>query len=121
MVSTDEKGKSVVFTAQQQTVEVGYERREKPLSWWQKICNWMANLGIFGILALIAAFFIAPGATIGFLFKEKAKIMTALKQTVKGIDDSQVVKNSPAVAQALSAAQDNKTKALIDDIQQPGK
>lgn len=114
-------GKSFVWESQKQTIDANYERKDKPLTWWQKVCNWFANLGILGILGTIASIIIAPGGTIAWLFAEKNKIMTALKQTVKGIDDSQVVKNSPQVAQALSASQDAKTKALIDDIQQPGK
>jgi len=121
VVQTNEKGQSVVYTAQQQSVDVNYERKDKPLSFWQRICNWLANLGFLGIFLLIAAFLIAPAGTIAFLLKEKNKITTAFKQTVKGIDASGAIATTPALAQALSSSQDAATKALVDDIQQPGK
>ncbi len=121
IVQTNEKGRSVVFTAQSQTIDVGYEKTEKPLSAWQKFCNWLSGLGLLGMVALVLCLFFFPGATIGFLWKKYNNVKTAFKQTVKGIDDSGAVKDSPALAAALSSAQDAKTKALVDDIQQPGK
>lgn len=121
VVSTNQKGESVVFTAQQQVVDVNYDNKEKPLSFWQRLCNWLGNLGILGILGLIAMIIIAPVGTIGWLLAEKNKIMGALKQTVQGIDKAGGTTANPALAQALSSSQDAKTKALVDDIQQPGK
>lgn len=114
-------GKSVVWESQKQTVDVGYSKKQEPLSWWQRFCNWLANWSILGIVGLGIALFVAPAATIAWLKAEADKFKTAFTQTVKGLDKSEVVKNSPAVAAALSSAQDASTKALVDDIQQPGK
>lgn len=121
VVTTNEKGQSVVFTAQTQAVDVNYDNKEKPLSWWQKLCNWLAGLGTLAILALIAMLFIAPAATIGWLIAEKTKFVTAFTQTVKGIDKAGGVAAVPALATALASTQDASVKALVDDIQQPGK
>lgn len=121
VVSTNEKGQSVVFTAQTQSVDVGYTKVEKPLTFWQRLCNWLAGLSILGILALVVFFFIAPTTVIGWLLSEKNKIQTAFKQTVQGIDKSGAISTTPALATALSSTQDAATKAMVDDIQQPGK
>lgn len=121
VVQTNAKGESVVFTAQQQVVDVNYDNKEKPLSFWQKLCNWLANLSILGIIGLVVFFFVAPASFLAFIVNEKNKIETAFKQTVQGIDKSGVIATTPALAQALSSTQDAATKAMVDDIQQPGK
>lgn len=121
VVQTDAKGNSVVFTAQTRTVDVNYDNKEKPLSWWQKLCNWLAGLGTFAILGLVVMIFIAPVATIAWLKSEADKFKTAFTQTVQGIDKSGVVQTTPALAQALSSTQDASVKAMVDDVQQPGK
>lgn len=114
-------GKSYVWESQKQTVDVNYEKKEKPLSWWQRFCNWLGNLGIIGILLLVGALVIAPGGTMMFLWKKYQQFRKAFTQTVKAIDDAKAVETNPALKQSLSARQDNSVKALVDDIQQPGK
>lgn len=114
-------GKSIVWEAQKQTVDVNYERKDKPLSWWQRFCNWLGNWGIISILALIAALVIAPGGTMLWLWRQYMKFKKAFTQTVKAIDESKAVETTPTLKASLSSHQDNSVKALVDDIQQPGK
>ncbi len=115
-----ENGKSVVWESQKQTVDVNYERKDKPLSWWQRFTNWLGNLGIIGLIGMIVALFVAPGGTMLWLWKQYMKFKKAFTQTVVAIDESNAVAH-PEVKAALSAKQDNDVKALVDDIQQPGK
>lgn len=115
VVQIDEQGRSVVFTAQHQSIEVGYERKDKPLSWWQRLCNWLGNLGIFGILVLLASLFIAPAGTLGWIWKQYQKYKKAMTQTVWAIEESKAVDNNQVKA-ALASNHDNETKKLVDDI-----
>ena len=120
-IATTIDGKAVVFESQKQTVDVNYAKKEKPLSAWQKFCNWLGNFGLISILALIAALVIAPGGTMMWLWTRYSKFKKAFKQTVAAIDESNAVEKSPELKASLSAKQDNDVKALVDDIQQPGK
>lgn len=115
------EGKAVVWEAQKQTFDVNYERKDKPLSFWQRICNWLANLGILGIVGVLAGLFFAPAGTIAWLLGIKNKFQKAFTQTVKAIDQSQAVAQHPGLKSALSRIQDSDVKAMVDDIQQPGK
>lgn len=121
VVQTNDKGQSVVFTAQTQTVDVNYDRKDKPLSWWQRFCNWLGNIGMLGLVGLIVALVIAPGGTMLWLWKQYMKFKKAFTQTVDAIDESKAVQTNVNLKTALSAKQDNDVKALVDDLQQPGK
>lgn len=114
-------GKAYVYTAQTQSIDAGYERKDKPLNFWQRICNWFANLGIIGIVITLVGLFFAPAATIAFLVRAKNRFQKALTQTVKAIDESGAVQEHAGLKEALSSKQDSDVKALIDDVQQPGK
>ena len=119
MVQTPD-GKVYIWEDQKQTVDVNYERKDKPLSWWQKFTNWLGNLGMIGFIALIIALFVAPGGTILWLWNQYMRFKKAFTQTVAAIDASNATQH-PEVKAALSAKQDNDVKALVDDVQQPGK
>ncbi len=109
-------GKSYVWEGQRQEVNVNYERKDKPLSWWQRLCNWLGNLGLLGILALLAGLVLAPAGTIGLLWKQYLKWKKALTQTVWALEETKVIDNSPQVKTALATSHDTETKKLIDDI-----
>lgn len=114
-------GKSVVWESQKQTVDVNYARKETPLNWWQRFCNWLGNLGFLSLLAIGIGLFVAPAGTIAWLWKVKDKFKKAFKQTVAAIDEANALEKSPELKAALSAKQDSDVKALVDDVQQPGK
>lgn len=120
-IATTIDGKAVVFESQKQTVDVNYTKKDKPLSAWQKFCNWLGNFGIVSILALIAALVIAPGGTMMWLWGRYSKFKKAFQQTAAAIDESKAIEKSPELKAALSGRQDNDVKALVDDFQQPGK
>lgn len=121
VVQTNSKGESVVFTAQQQTVDVNFDNKEKPLSWWQRFCNWLSSWSLLGVLALGLALFFAPAATIAWLWKVKDKFKKAFTQTVQAIDEANAVEKDANLKNALAKHQDASVKALVDDVQEPGK
>lgn len=120
VVQTGE-GKSVVWEAQKQTFDVNYERKDKPLSWWQRFCNWLASWSIIAVVLVAAGLFFFPAGTIAFLIGVKNKFKKAFTQTVNAIDQSKAVEQHPALKSSLSSIQDSDVKAMVDDIQQPGK
>jgi len=120
VVQTDSKGHSVVFTAETQTVDVNYDDKQKPLSWWQKVCNWLSGLSFMAIVALIVMLFVAPAGTMAWLVNEYNKFKTAFTQTVQGIEKGGGVATAPAIAAGLSSTQSPAVKAMVDDVQQPG-
>ena len=112
--------KIVVVEAQKQTVTAGFVQKEKKLSWWQRFCNWLGNLGLIGIMLIVAGLFFAPAGTMSFLFARYGKFKKALQQTVAGIKESGAVDKDPTLKESLSSRQDSDTKMLIDDIRRGG-
>lgn len=108
--------KIVVVEQQKQRVTAGFVSKEKPLSWWQRFCNWLGNLGFIGLAAVVIGLFVAPTGTMAFLYARYAKFKKALKQTVDGIKEARAVESNVVLKESLSSKQDSDTKMLIDDL-----
>lgn len=110
------EGKSFVWEQQKQTVDVTYEKKEKPLSFWQRFCNWLGNLGFLGILGVIGFLIVSHTTPAAFFFFLYNKFKNAFKQTVKGIDNSGAVQPGSTLSNSLSSAQDTSTKSMVDEV-----
>ena len=121
-----EGGKIAVVESQEQRVSINLSKKEKPLSLWQRFCNWLGNLGFISIIALAAGMILAPAGTLTFLTNwymkfrkavdEHRRTKKALAQTVKAIDAANALEATPGLRAALSSEHDQETKILIDDI-----
>ena len=104
-------------------ISTNYENKDKPLSAWQKFCNWLFNLSLGTLLfsgIALATFGASP-----FIFlirklrkvkEESKRVKDALKETVIGIKNSNLIDSTPELHSALSSAQSPITKTIIDDL-----
>jgi len=127
--STDEKyqtaavirGKTVILNNHIKKNELNRKNKDVPLNGWQKFCRWLGNLSILTVLIICGGLFAGTSAPLVFLLNGYNRFKKAFIQTVRGIDQSGEVKEGSNLANSLSKVQDNDVKALVDDIQQPGK
>lgn len=109
-------GKTVVVENQEQNVRINYQKQQEKLSWWKRFTNWLGSLGMIAVVLIIIGIFVAPGATIGFLFNSFRKTKKALRQTVRAIDESKAVNTDNGLKLALLSNQDTDTKRVIDTV-----
>lgn len=113
---TSVDGKS--YTADETTKElsVEYTKKEKPLSFLQKIGNWIAGLSWTAFILIGGCLLIFGSAPILWAYAKYQKIKTGLKEVVSGIEDSNKVQSDKDLHDALAKSTSDGTKKLIDDI-----
>lgn len=114
-------GKVVILNNHKKTFELNRKSEEKTLNVWQKFCRWLGNLSILVVLVVIGGLLAGTSAPIVFLFNAYKRFKKGFVQTVQALDASGEVKPGSNLAVSLSKIQDSDVKALVDDIQQPGK
>ncbi len=110
-------GDAYIYPAVQKTYEIGLERKDHPVTLWQRFTNWLGSFSILAILGLIAGVVLAPGATGMFLVNKYFAVKKALKQTVAGIEEAKAQeKLSEDVKTALAINMDASSKKIVDDL-----
>jgi hypothetical protein len=114
-VVVTENDKSYVVNETKKEVIVNYAQKRERLTFMQRLGNWISNLGMLGLIAIVIGLFVAPVATIGFLTKNVSKLKKAMKETVNGI--GQINGNSKEeIKSVLSKTQSTSTKKIVDDL-----
>ncbi len=114
-------GKTVILNNHIRKNELNKKNQDQQLNAWQRFCRWLANLSILTVLVVVGGLFAGTSAPLVFLFNAYKKFKKAFVQTVKGLEQSGEVKPGSNLATTLSKVQDSDVKALVDDVQQPGK
>lgn len=108
--------KIVVVEAQSRTVTAGYEVVEKPLSFWQRFCNWLGSWSLIAVILVFGSLALGfTGPALWFVARFNTFKKTT-KQLVRGIAEAKAVEANPELRNKLSAMLDNDSKKLIDDI-----
>ena len=108
--------KVVVVQNQRREVSANYVNQEKPLNWWQRLCNKLANLSILTVL--IAVGLLATGTTAPFiwLFQRYLAVKKTAKQIIKSVDEAKVLETNNELKTRLSSNLDTDAKRLVDDL-----
>ena len=109
-------GKVVVVESSEKTLQVGLRVSPKQLTFTERIGNWISGLGLLGIILLIIGLIVAPGATIGFLFKTARKWKLAMRETVIAIKESQAAKEHEKLKASLKDKQSTTTKKMVGNM-----
>lgn len=108
--------KPIVFSTEEQSVEVSYEKTIPTKSLAQKIGGWISGLGTLALVGIIIGLVLFPGATITILIKQVFKWKSALKQTSRAIKEVRLQEKSERLEETLKTYQSDKTKKLIGQI-----
>lgn len=108
--------KIVVVEAQKQTVTVGYEKKEKALTFWQRFTNWLASWSLITVFFVIAL--LASGTTTPFiwLYDRYKTFRNTAKKLVQSIEDSKTLEVNRELKTSLSSNLDAKEKKVVDDL-----
>jgi hypothetical protein len=108
--------KIVVVEAQSRTVTAGYEVVEKPLSFWQRLMNWIGGWSLITIIIVLGSMALGFTGPAVWLLARFNTFKKTTKQLVRGIAEAKAVESNPELKNKLSAMLDNDSKKLIDDI-----
>ncbi len=117
VIGTTAKGEVVTFqNSNEHVYDIGFTKEEKPLTIWQKFCNWLSGFSILSIILLVGGLFLFPTATGTFIFQRYSAAKKALTQVVTAIDDAKAVQANTTLKEKLSSTMDNDSKKIVDDI-----
>ena len=97
-------------------LDVRYEQKDKPLTFLQKIGNWISSLTLVSFIVIVIGLAFGTGAPLMWFWNRYVNIRRAFTETVKGIKDSGKVDQDPELHNALASAQSDKTKRIVDDV-----
>lgn len=106
---------AVVAQRTEKRLSVGLDTTPKKVSFIERIGNFIGGLSFWIFALVILGLILAPGATIGFLFKKYKQYKNAMKQTVAAIKEARAV-DSQALHDALKSKQSTDTKKIVGQI-----
>ncbi len=106
---------AVVVQRTEKRLSVGLDTTPKKVGFIERIGNFIGGLSFWIFALIVLALIIAPGATIGFLFKKYAQYKNAMKQTVAAIKEARAV-DSQVLHDALKSKQSTDTKKIVGQI-----
>ncbi len=96
-------------------LSAGLDTTPKKVGLAERVGNFIAGLSFWIFALIVLGLILAPGATIGFLFKKYAQYKNAMKQTVAAIKEARAV-DSQALHDALKARQTVETRKIVGRI-----
>lgn len=96
-------------------LSAGLDTTPKKVGLTEQIGNFIAGLSFWIFALIVLGLVLAPGATIGFLFKKYAQYKNAMKQTVAAIKEARAVE-SEALHDSLKARQTVETKRIVGKL-----
>ena len=106
---------TVVAQRTEKRLSVGLDTTPKKVGFIERIGNFIGGLSFWIFALIVLGLFLAPGATIGFLFKKYAQYKNAMKQTVAAIKEAKAV-DSQALHDALKSKQSVDTKKIVGKL-----
>lgn len=105
----------VVVQRTEKRLSAGLDTTPRKMSFSERIGNFIAGLSFWIIVLIVVGLILAPGATIGFLFKKYARYKNAMRETVAAIKEARAV-DSQALHDALKSKQSVDTKKIVGKI-----
>lgn len=96
-------------------LSAGLDTTPRRVGFMERIGGFIAGLSFWIFALIVFGLILAPGATIGFLFKKYAQYKNAMKQTVAAIKEARAV-DSQALHDALKAKQSVETKKTVGNL-----
>lgn len=109
-------GKVIVVENQSRTVTAGYAKAEKPLSFWQRFCNWLASWSLITVAIVFGCLAFGFTAPATFFINRFFTLKKTTKQMIRAIAETKAVESNPHLKSTLSSMLDTDSKKLIDDI-----
>jgi hypothetical protein len=106
---------TVVAQRTEKRLSVGLDSTPKKVGLVERIGNFIGGLSFWIFALIVLGLVLAPGATIGFLFKKYAQYKNAMKQTVAAIKEARAI-DSQALHDALKARQTVETKKIVGNL-----
>lgn len=118
LVTCGDCGKTTVVNETTKKLSVTFkdEKKEAPLTLWQRMCRWFGSFGTFGVIFVIVSLVFFQGAPLIFVIKRMRSGMGALKQVVKAVKESGVVSEGNGLHDALSSNLSRASKELVGKI-----
>jgi hypothetical protein len=96
-------------------LSAGLDTTPKKVGLVERIGNFIGGLSFWIFALIVLTLILAPGATIGFLFKKYAQYKNAMKQTVAAIKEARAV-DSQVLHDSLKARQTVETKKIVGKL-----
>lgn len=96
-------------------LSVGLDTTPRKVGLAERVGNFIGGLSFWIFALIVLGLILAPGATIGFLFKKYAQYKNAMKQTVAAIKEARAI-DSQALHDSLKARQTVETKRIVGKI-----
>src|SRR3989338_5475071 len=93
-------------------LSAGLDTTPRKVGFQERVGGFIAGLSFWIFALVVLGLILAPGATIGFLFKKYAQYKSAMKQTVAAIKEARAV-DSQALHDSLKARQTAETKKIV--------
>ena len=98
------------------TVQKSSEKSVPKQTAMAKLGGWISKLSFITFIVIALGLFLAPSATISFLWFAKRRIGIALAETVKAIKTSAAVREDVALHNALASTQSVTTKQIVTKL-----
>lgn len=105
----------VIVQRTEKRLSAGLDTTPKRIGFMERMGGFIAGLSFWIFALIILGLVLAPGATIGFLFKKYAQYKNAMKQTVAALKDARAV-DSQALHDSLKARQTAETKKIVGNL-----
>ena len=96
-------------------LSAGLDTTPKKTGLVERVGNFIGGLSFWIFALIVLGLILAPGATIGFLFKKYAQYKNAMKQTVAAIKEARAV-DSQALHDALKSKQSVDTTKIVGKL-----
>lgn len=96
-------------------LSAGLDTTPRKVGFVERIGNFIGGLSFWIFALIVIGLILAPGATIGFLFKKYAQYKNAMKQTVAAIKEARAV-DSQALHDSLKTKQTVETKRIVGKL-----
>lgn len=108
--------KVAVVERQTQTVRVNYDNKVKPLTWWQRFCNWLFSWSLITVCVVLGCLAFGFTAPILWLYNRYLTFRKTSKQIVKSIEESKALEVNRELKVKLSGTLDTDSKKVVDDL-----
>jgi hypothetical protein len=96
-------------------LSAGLDTTPRKVGLVERVGNFIGGLSFWIFALIVLGLILAPGATIGFLFKKYVQYKNAMKQTVAAIKEARAV-DSQALHDSLKARQTVETKKIVGNL-----
>lgn len=105
----------VVVQRTEKRLSAGLDTTPRRVGFMERIGSFIGGLSFWIFALIVLGLILAPGATIGLLFKKYAQYKNAMKQTVAAIKEARAA-DSQSLHDSLKARQTAETKKIVGNL-----